>query len=276
MPTMSYAALMVYFDDAPDARQRARLAADLAGRFDATLIGIGGQANLSSFLAEGHRAATEENDGERREMTQLLAVFERSFRVLTKQANRVEWRGSMDFANDLVPREARAADLVIIGRARDPADLFYSLDPGGAILRAGRPVLFVPEHLSAVAARRVAVAWKDVREARRAVRDALPFLREADDVMIVTVCEDGTEEHAQKSINDLASYLRRHEIEVRIKAYLHTTQSIARELLRFVRDENADLIVAGGYGRSRLGEWALGGVTRDLLASSPVCCLFSH
>jgi nucleotide-binding universal stress UspA family protein len=273
---MSYAALMVHFDDAPGARQRARLAADLAGRFNAALIGIAGHAYLPSFLADGHPAAAGENDGERREMTQLLAAFERSFRLLTKQANKVEWRGSMACANDLVPREARAADLVIIGRARDPADLFYSLDPGVAILRAGRPVLFVPDELAAVAARRVVVAWKDGREARRAVRDALPFLQEADEVMIVTVCEHGTEEQAQKSIDDLASYLRRHKVEVRIRAYLHTTQSIAGELLRFVRDENADLIVAGGYGRSRLGEWALGGVTRDLLASSPVCCLFSH
>ena len=273
---MSYATFMVYFDDTPDARQRARLADDLAGRFDAALIGIAGDAYPPSFLADGHCGPPGEDDGERHEMKQLLAAFERSFRVLAKQANRVEWRGSMNYANDIVPREARAADLVIIGRARDPADKFYSVDPGSVILRAGRPVLFVPDELAAVAARRIVVAWKDVREARRAVCDALPFLQNADKVMIVTVCDDGTEKQAKKSTDDLASYLRRHKIEVGISAYLHATQSIAGELLRFARDENADLIVAGGYGRSRLGEWALGGVTRDLLASSPVCCLFSH
>jgi nucleotide-binding universal stress UspA family protein len=94
--------------------------------------------------------------------------------------------------------------------------------------------------------------------------------------MVVTVCEEDTESQARQSIDDLADYLRRHKVEVRIRAYLQTTQSIASELLRFIRDEQADLIIAGGYGRSRLGEWALGGVTRDLLASSPVCCLFSH
>jgi nucleotide-binding universal stress UspA family protein len=94
--------------------------------------------------------------------------------------------------------------------------------------------------------------------------------------MIVTVCEHGTETQAQKSIDDLAEYLLRHTVSVAAKAYLHTPQSISGELLRFASDENADLIVAGGYGRSRLGEWALGGVTRDLLSNSPVCCLFSH
>jgi nucleotide-binding universal stress UspA family protein len=59
-------------------------------------------------------------------------------------------------------------------------------------------------------------------------------------------------------------------------AYLHTERSVCGEILRFAKDEKADLIVAGGYGRSRLGEWMFGGVTRDLVADSPLCCLFSH
>jgi nucleotide-binding universal stress UspA family protein len=46
--------------------------------------------------------------------------------------------------------------------------------------------------------------------------------------------------------------------------------------LRMIEDENIHLIVAGGYGHSRLGEWAFGGVTRDLMTASPICCLFSH
>jgi nucleotide-binding universal stress UspA family protein len=47
-------------------------------------------------------------------------------------------------------------------------------------------------------------------------------------------------------------------------------------LIRIAQDEKADIIVAGGYGHTRLGEWVFGGVTQDLLATSPVCCLFSH
>ena len=47
-------------------------------------------------------------------------------------------------------------------------------------------------------------------------------------------------------------------------------------LLRAIEDENIDLIVAGAYGHSRLGEWVFGGVTRELLAESPICCLLSH
>src|SRR5215471_3021350 len=51
---------------------------------------------------------------------------------------------------------------------------------------------------------------------------------------------------------------------------------VAAELLQVVEDEKADLIVAGGYGHSRLGEWIFGGVTRELLTASPVCCMLSH
>jgi len=52
--------------------------------------------------------------------------------------------------------------------------------------------------------------------------------------------------------------------------------AFVNSLLRFIENENISLLAAGGYGHSRLGEWAYGGVTRDLLAESPVCCLFSH
>jgi nucleotide-binding universal stress UspA family protein len=272
--TMSYAALMVHFDDLPNARQRARLAADLAARFDALLIGISGYLYLPSFLSEVSAAGSV--DDERQEMAQLLADIGGRFRMLAKHASMVEWRGTIAFGNDLVAREARSADLVIVGRKQDPADLFYSLDPGVCIIRTGRPVLLVPDEIASLHARRVMVAWKDSREARRAVRDALPFIKEAEQVMVVTVCEHGTEMQAQKSIDDLTKYLLRHTVEVAERACLHTTQSVAGELLRFVGDENADLIVAGGYGHSRFGEWVLGGVTRDLLAKSPVCCLFAH
>jgi nucleotide-binding universal stress UspA family protein len=61
-------------------------------------------------------------------------------------------------------------------------------------------------------------------------------------------------------MNDLASYLLHHKAIVAEKAYLHTEQPVANELLRFTKDENPDLIVAGGYGHSLLGEWTFGGV----------------
>ena len=274
---MSYAALMVHFDARPSGIRRVRLAVDLADRFHGLLIGIAGRSYLQPFLAEDPVGDVESDDGERKEMMHLLAGMEKQFyAAATRSAKQVEWRGIPDYANNLVPREARAADLVIIGRKQDSKDLYYSLDPGVAILRAGRPVLFVPDEIDLLQARSVVVAWNDTRECRRAVRDALPFLKEASEVMIVTICEPGTGTQAKPSLDDVETYLVRHGVVVGAKAFLHARQSTATELLRFAEDERADLIVAGGYGHSRLGEWALGGVTRELLSDSPLCCLFSH
>jgi nucleotide-binding universal stress UspA family protein len=120
------------------------------------------------------------------------------------------------------------------------------------------------------------VAWKDTRECRRAVRDALPFLQRAKEVLLLGIGEDETETQARKILGDVAAYLARQGVVVAEEIWRRPRGPVATELLRFVRDENADLIVAGGYGHSRLGEWIFGGVTHELLADSPVCCLLSH
>jgi nucleotide-binding universal stress UspA family protein len=271
---MSYAVLMVHFDATPQSAARLRVAVELSARFNAALIGIAGRPYLPPFL--GYDSALDHGDAEQQEMAGILADIGTKFRASAARIRSVEWRGTIEDTNTLVARQARAADLVILGRRADQAGLHYALDPGITILRAGRPLLLVPDDVDALAARRVVVAWKDSRESRRAVQDALPFLRDASEVMMVEVCEYGMELQGQKSAEDVAGYLRRHKVTIGAMAYLHTERSVAGEILRFAKDEKADLIVAGGYGRSRLGEWMFGGVTRDLLADSPLCCLFSH
>ena len=71
-------------------------------------------------------------------------------------------------------------------------------DPGVILLRAGRPVLLVPDTVAPLQLRRVVVAWKDTRECRRAVRDALPFLQRAKEVLLVGIGEGEAESNAKK------------------------------------------------------------------------------
>ena len=104
---------------------------------------------------------------------------------------------------------------------------------------------------------------------------ALPLLHEAKSVSVAAVGDQDTEALSRRHINDVVHYLARH----RISASAITTSakgSIANELIRVAQAEDADLIVAGAYGHSRLGEWIFGGVTRDLLTSSPICCLLAN
>jgi nucleotide-binding universal stress UspA family protein len=195
------------------------------------------------------------------------------FRAQGQGLEQIEWRTALEIPAELIAREARAADLVIVG-PRHAGDNVHDLaDPGAILLRAGRPVLVVPDVIAPLQLHRAVVAWKDTRECRRAVRDALPFLQQAKEVLLVEIGEDEAEARARKSLADVANYLVRHRVIVAAEVWRRARGPAATELLQLVEDEKADLIVAGGYGHTRLGEWIFGGVTHELLESSPVCCL---
>ena len=120
------------------------------------------------------------------------------------------------------------------------------------------------------------IAWKDTRECRRAVRDALPLLQRAGQVLIAQIGEDGSEPAAKRALSDVTEYLVCHRVIVAAEIRQRSKGPAGTLLLQLAKDEGADLIVAGGYGHSRMGEWIFGGVTHALLAASPVCCLLSH
>ena len=175
--------------------------------------------------------------------------------------------------SELLAREARAADLVIVGARHADGDRHDFFDPGVVLLRTGRPILVVPDIAHPLALRRVVIAWKDTRECRRAVRDALPFLQRAKDVLILEL-ENGSNPPRGRRLRTSAAT----SCAIRSSWLMKSGGKrgpVATELLRFVQDEKADLIVAGGHGHSRLGEWIFGGVTHELLTASPVCCMLA-
>jgi nucleotide-binding universal stress UspA family protein len=245
---LSFAALMVHFDGKPSSYHRLRLAIDLANRFGAALIGIAGRSYLPPLLSNDN--AGRQNQDEQQEMAHILTETGEKFRAAAKHVAEVEWRGLPDDVTHLITNEARAADLIIIGREQDSGNPYYSLDTSAAVARMGRPALLVPEGIESLEAQRILIAWKDTREARRAVRDAIPFLQRAKRVMIVEVCEYASEAQSQQCINDLAEYLSRHDVIVAEKVYLDSKAPVPNELLRFAGNEKADLIVAGAYGHS--------------------------
>jgi nucleotide-binding universal stress UspA family protein len=101
-------------------------------------------------------------------------------------------------------------------------------------------------------------------------------LQQAKEVLLVEIGENESESQAKRNLADVAAYLVRHRVIVAAEVWRRPRGAAAAELLHVVKEEKADLIVAGGYGHSRLGEWIFGGVTRELLSASPVCCMLSH
>jgi nucleotide-binding universal stress UspA family protein len=122
----------------------------------------------------------------------------------------------------------------------------------------------------------VVVAWKDTRESRRALADSLPFLKAAEQVTVVEVC--GKDELADARIRtaDVVKYLQRHGVKATAKAVSAPPDRVSAELNIAAQAIGADLIVAGAYGHTRLGEWMFGGVTYDLLHAPERFVLLSH
>src|SRR5579885_694776 len=264
---MSYAALMVFVDAAGTPENRVRLAAGLAEKFNSRLIGLSALAIHPPFMID--TVVIEET-------MNVLAAKGDWFRKIAGGAGKLEWRPVLDYPADALTSEARSADLIIIGQTASADDPYGSLDPGEALLRMGRPVLVVPDGVSLLKAEHVVIGWKDAREARRAIQDALPFLHEAQRATVAEICAPGDERSAQQHVDDVAAYLTRHRIKSEARVIIEGDGPGAAQLVKFAQGEGSDLLVTGAYGHSRMGEWIFGGMTHDLLSTSPLCCLMSH
>ncbi|HEY7665301.1 MAG TPA: universal stress protein [Xanthobacteraceae bacterium] len=272
---MSYASVMVYVEADGTPEARVRLASSLAEKFNATLIGLSALAVPPPVLADG-MVMEEPTPADIELMRAKLADKGEWFRAAARGTRRIEWRAGLDFPVQALTSAARSADLVIVGQMKAAGGPRRTLDPGAAILKLGRPALVVPEGVDSLRAEHVVVGWKDVREARRTVRDAVPFLQAATRVTLVEACGPGEEKTALGRLDDVARYLIRHRIESGPRTMLRKEGSGAAQLIRVAQDERADLLVTGAYGHSRLGEWMFGGMTRELLATCPICCFMSH
>ncbi len=179
----------------------------------------------------------------------------------------------------IAAHHAHYADLCLVaGSNADPKDGAAQAYFGALLLESGRPVLMVPPGCKVVApAQRIVVAWRPTREATRAVHDALPFLTRAEQVDILVVNAAGGElGHGEEPGADVATHLARHGVKANVVRRDAGPRPVSAIVLEHARESLAQMVVAGGYGHSRLREWAMGGVTRELLASSTIPVLFSH
>jgi nucleotide-binding universal stress UspA family protein len=262
---------MVAMDLDPEAEGRAKLATGLADRFSSRLIGIAARPVLAPLYFEAPVTGIASMvEIEERQAVEDLAKAEAVFRRVIGTRASVEWRQAQAFPLDTLLLHARAADLIVAARPRESALQPMSVDAGDLVMAAGRPVLFVPPRIEHLLAKRVAVAWKDSREARRAIWDSLPLLKMAEEVFIASVA---VQDHSGK---DVAAHLSCHGVDASVVDRSAPTGSIADELIRIADQETCDLIVCGAYGHSRAREWVLGGVTRDLLDHAPLACLMAH
>ena len=275
---MSYKTLMVHLDVDGSNDSRLRVAGELASTFAAAVIGIAAAEFAPSPYFTTGRFADSYLDRQRAQLERTLAELERAFRAaLHGHARSIEWRSALALPDRFVAGEVRAADLIVVGPRPEGmiVDPVLRLSASDLVMHAGRPILVVPPEASRFNGEHVMIGWKDTREARRAVRDALGLLKAADEITIVEMLQDETErDAARRRLDDVRQWLDRHGIA---SGAMTPVATGADDQLTSVAGEiGAGVIVAGAYGHRRLREWMFGGVTRELLSRPKQCVLLSH
>jgi nucleotide-binding universal stress UspA family protein len=255
-----------------------RVAGDIAERFGARIIGVAASdIRPPMYFADGdfaQKLLDEEATAIQRRLSELETEFRGS---VEKRATSVEWRFARSLPVPYMLQQARAADILVIGaRPETLVDPSAAPDPSDLLMQAGRPLIVVPPTVEWLDLRSVLVAWKDVREARRAIFDALPLLAAAKEVTIAEIPEqDGRHADALSHVGDVAAWLRGHGIAANT-VVPEKAGSVTGQLENIAANVGAGVVIAGAYGHSRFREWVLSGVTRHLATESRRCAFLSR
>ena len=171
-----------------------------------------------------------------------------------------------------VTRRGRLSDLVLIAK---PLAEREGGDPTvleAAMFETGRALLMVPPDLPEPFADNVAIAWDGSREAARAVAAALPILRRATKVEVMTA-QYGS---VTAKPSEVAQYLAWHGVEAQTWAFTPGRDPIGKELMIQGAEAGVNLLVMGAYGHSRVREMVLGGATRGVIANAALPVLMAH
>ncbi len=278
---MSFKRILAYQDDSVACHNWTQIAATFAASHGASLTGLNveeasaGQVafdtDISSLLqAAQSRVATERD----RRIRQQFA------KTMKQSAIDYHWRSVAGDAPVMVRRAARFFDLVFTGQ---PDERTSDIHGGMRTLEhllvgSGRPVVVIPNGwIAPLEAKRIVIGWDGSREAVRAMQDAMPLLQTADNVTIVTVLSgDERRPTSDSTPSELAALLQAHGIRGSARAVMSEDRRSGKILLKCAAEEQADLLVLGAYGHSRLMGMVLGGVTRHVLRHAVTPVLMSH
>jgi nucleotide-binding universal stress UspA family protein len=278
---MSYKTIMVHLTAGVSNQSRIALARNLAAKFDARLIGVAAsELSPPLYFTDGGAGQKFIDEGEEAIKSILSALEKEFYEGLDRARFQSEWRSSREMPTQYIAKEARAADLIVTGSSRSVvlSDAFAFADSSDLVMEVGRPLLIVPDSVAWLDPRSCLVAWKETAEARRAIVDAMPFLRMAKEVSVVQAVEGGGHLSigaAHRQVRDVVGWLGWHGISA-TPIVVEAERDVSHQLAQIGSDVGAGLIVAGAYGHSRLREWVFGGATRHFLQNSDRCVLLSR
>jgi nucleotide-binding universal stress UspA family protein len=226
-------------------------------------------ASLAFFEEENAAAAARSHELFERFMQEHAILRSRT----PQDAPTFDWVDDLPEGDNIVGQRGRVFDLIVIGRpSDDPTGPFMSTFEA-ALFESGRPVLLAPPKPPAEIGRNILIAWNCSTEQARATAFAMPFLKQAETVTILTV--DGATV-AGPSGEELAANLALHGLTAATETLSGDNRTAGPMILERARALGCDLIVKGAYTQSRLRQLIFGGTTRYLLAHAELPVLTAH
>jgi len=277
---MTYRSMLVALDATPANATRADIAIALAKGFDAHLVGL---APTTFPQSQGLQAAAAMYDYVSRASTDLLAQAQDLAHHFHNRCQAAKLRSFEALADKLpaaesLPAHAQCADLLVMSQP-EPSSPGYRerlADLEQVLMRSARPILLIPYvQRGPIATGRAMVAWDGGRESMRAMADALPLLRRAENVALMHWRNPSDDDRPLERLGCLRRWLAFQGVDAEPRDEV-TTLAVGDALLNAASDGGVDLIVMGAYGHARWTERLFGGVSRRLLESMTVPVLMSH
>jgi len=279
---MSYKVILTILDNTKNCQARTQYAIDMAKQHDARLVAVAPQEIISSIYSDDF-ASTSSSwiDKLQKEIESDIEVAIKSFQDNCNEMSfeSFEHKKVLGSAADVVRAESIGADLIVLTQ-QFGSDKSNSNTDGvieHALMVTARPVLVIPALGDYQAPpKNILIGWRDSRECSHAIRQSIPVLQHARNVQIVEVAHSKKTNHDhEKALDNILNYLRAHNIEASYSVKISDIDP-ANFLLSHACDMGADALVMGGYGHSRLREWALGGATNTILESMTLPVLMAH
>lgn len=274
--------LVIFLEPTVHSDARLAYALHLAKRWQAHLIGAFVVPALEIDPHNGFAVGagiTNMLDHYNQAVSEAIAKARAHFDGLTERRSfSAEWRVCREREGETLMLHARHAALAITGPAHAPllaapSRLGYATD---LIFASGRPTLCLPNGWDPERQpKRIVVGWNASREATRALAAAMPFLRVAESVHLVVVPDSRVAcPHGPDPGTDIAAHLARYGIRVVLEQC--PGLEAGPVLLQRAAALDADMLVMGAVGRSRISEFIFGGATRHILAKAPLPILLSQ
>lgn len=266
--------VLLHVDEDTALESRLQVALDLCRNQDAHLTCLQATPYSAYVAFDPLGAAFTQQDLVADVRAREAALREKIEARLAQEDVRWDWAAADGDVVRLLAAWSAVSDVVVVSQAAPSKDLMRpQAVASDLVFEAQCPVLVVPDAMEALDLKGpVVVGWNASPEAARAIRLSIPLLKDASAVHIVTIGEDDADMPQMAA----STYLSRHGVSSDLHSVPSGNGKPQEVLLKFAHEVGARMVVMGAFGRSRLRETLLGGVTKALLGHSDVALLMAH